>query len=353
MVLLMILTGLFILLSASMGLLIREEGSFSRTFFNQLAFGVGGGFILFLITSKINYKNWKKYSAPFFILSFILTALVFIKPFGFEHGGAIRWIELGPISFQPSEILKLAFVVYLSSWLASRKSEIQSFKFGLLPFLVMVGFVGIILIKQPDVGTLGVLVITSLFLFFLGGGKYSQIFSLIILGFLIFATLIAFEPYRMDRFKIFMDPSADPQGTGYQLKQSLIAIGSGGIFGRGFGMSVQKFNYLPEPIGDSIFSVFGEEFGFIGCVLLLALFLFFLYLGFRISIRAPDDFSRLLGAGIVILVITGVFVNIASMIGIVPLTGVPLIFISKGGSALAVSLAEMGILLNISKYNKK
>lgn len=156
----------------------------------------------------------------------------------------------------------------------------------------------------------------------------------------------------MNRIITFLDPSFDQTGIGYQLKQSLIAIGSGGIFGRGFGMSIQKFNYLPEPIGDSIFAVFGEEFGFVGSVFLVSLFLFFIYKGFSLALRAPDDFSRLLGAGIVILIAVGSFINIASMVGILPLTGIPLVFISKGGSAMAITLAELGVLFNISKHSK-
>jgi cell division protein FtsW len=160
------------------------------------------------------------------------------------------------------------------------------------------------------------------------------------------------EPYRMNRITIFLNPSVDQTGIGYQLKQSLIAIGSGGIFGRGFGMSIQKFNYLPEPIGDSIFAVFAEEFGFVGVAALLGLFIFFLYRGFSIALRAPDDFGRLLGTGIVVLIIVESLVNIGAMVGILPLTGIPLIFVSKGGSALAVALTEIGVLLNISKHRK-
>ncbi len=355
----LVLTGLFILISASMGLLTREgpastQGwpTFYKTIFQQIISGVVVGLILLYFTYKINYKAWKKFALPFFIFSFLLTLMVFIPHVGFESGGAKRWIKLGSLFFQPSEILKFGFIVYLSSWIVSRKSEIKSFKFGFLPFVIMVAFVGFLLIKEPDIGTLGVLAISSMLLFFLGGGKFTQLAILMLLGIGLLILLVKIEPYRMDRITTFLNPSQDPQGIGYQLKQSLIGIGSGGIFGRGFGMSLQKFNYLPEPIGDSIFAVFGEEFGFIGSISLIGLFLFFLYRGFSIALRAPDDFGRMLGAGIVILIIVESFVNIGSMIGVLPLTGVPLLFVSRGGTAMAVTLAEIGILLNISKYSK-
>lgn len=346
----LVITGIFILISASMGLLNKQGAGFSDTIFQQVIFGVGGGAILMAIGAKINYKFWKKMALPVFIFSFLLTLLVFIPHIGFEHGGAKRWIKISSLFFQPSELLKLGFIIYLSSWLASRKTEIKSFKFGFLPFLAIIAFVGIILIKEPDIGTLGILAITSMFLFFLGGGRVAQLVVLMLLGIGLLFLLVKFEPYRMNRITTFLDPSRDQQGIGYQIKQSLIAVGSGGVFGRGMGMSVQKFNYLPEPIGDSIFAVFGEEFGFAGSIFLFFLFLFFLYRGFYVSLRAPDDFSRLLGAGIVILIIVESFVNIGAVIGVLPLTGIPLIFISKGGSAMVMTLAGAGILLNISKH---
>ena len=352
-VIFLVFAGIFILTSASMGLLARGGPDFFKTLFHQILFGIICGFIFLFIASQINYKKWRKYALPFFIFTFLLTLLVFVPKIGFEYGGAKRWLNLGSFSFQPSEVLKFGFIVYLSSWIVSRKSEIKSFKFGFLPFLIIIAFVGLVLILEPDIGTLGIIAIISLFLFLLGGGKFTQIALLIILGAGLLAGLILLEPYRMDRLLTFINPSNDPTGISYQLRQSLIALGSGGIFGRGFGMSVQKFNYLPEPIGDSIFAVFGEEFGFIGSLVLIGAFLFFLYRGFRIALNAPDDFGRLLGAGIAILITVEALINIAAMVGVVPLTGVPLVFVSKGGSALAVTLAEAGVLLNISRYSNK
>ncbi|TSD02512.1 MAG: Stage V sporulation protein E Required for spore cortex synthesi [Parcubacteria group bacterium Athens0714_24] len=327
-VIILALAGFIILSSASMGLLSSSNGSYYKTLIQQFLFGIVGGGILLLITSHINYKMWQKFSLPFFIFTFLLTLLVFVPGIGFSHGGATRWINIGSFSFHPSELLKFGFVVYLCSWLASKKTQIKSFKSGLVPFLIMTALVAAVLIKEPDVGTLGVIAITSMIIFFIAGGKLSHIALIILFGALLLYILVLIEPYRMNRVITFFNPSFDPKG----------------------GMSVQKFNYLPEPIGDSIFSVFSEEFGFVGAVALLGILLFFLYRGFSIALKAPDDFSRLLGAGIVILIITESLVNIAAMLGILPLTGIPLIFVSKGGSAMAVALAEVGVLLNISKH---
>lgn len=349
-VFILLVVGLFILVSASMGLLIREQGaSFSKIVLKQIGLGLVEGVILMLVISKINYKFWKKIALPLFLFCFFLTFLVFVPHIGFEHGGAQRWISVGPFTFQPSEFLKFAFIVYLASWMAGRKNDIKSFKSGFLPFLIMIAFVAMILIKEPDIGTLGVIAIASAFMFLIGGGKYNQLALMIFLGLALLFVLITLKPYAMSRITVFMNPDFDPQGIGYQSKQSLIAIGSGGLFGRGLGMSIQKFDYLPQPVGDSIFAVFAEEFGFIGGIILIGLYLFFLYRGFKIALNANDAFARLLGSGLVAIIVIQSFINIGSMTGIIPLTGLPLIFISQGGTALVVALASCGVLLNISK----
>ncbi|MBU3925686.1 putative lipid II flippase FtsW [Patescibacteria group bacterium] len=343
-----VLAGFFILFSASMGLLSRDGADFSSIIFKQIFFGLLG-FVIFLITSKINYKKWQKFALPFFIFSFLLTLLVFEPHIGFGHSGAKRWINLGFVNFQPSELLKIAFIVYMASWIASRKDDIKSFKFGFLPFLVITAFVGLVLIAEPDIGTLGVIAITGACMFFIGGGKYSQVALMFFLGLALLYVLVLIKPHAMSRIMVFLNPGFDPQGVGYQLKQSLIAVGSGGIFGRGFGMSIQKFHFLPEPIGDSIFAVFAEEFGFLGGLFLIGLLLFFLYRGLKIAMNSSNSFARLLGSGIIISIIVQSFINIGSIIGIIPMTGITLTFISQGGSSLAIALASVGILFNISR----
>jgi len=348
-----LLIGFFILASASMGLLARTAGAdFSSIIFQQIIYGLVGCIGLYFFAFKFDYKILRRFAFPLLIFGLIIASLVFLPKLGFSHGGASRWISVGPFFFQPSEFLKLGLIVYAAAWLSSKKRNIADFKTGFLPFAGILAAAGFLLVLQRDMGTLGVIIITCVALFFLGGGKLKHLLAgMAIIG-VVFASLVYFEPYRMKRITVFFNPSYDPQGAGYQLRQSLIAIGAGGATGKGFGMSAQKFTYLPEPVSDSIFAVFAEEFGFAGGLFLLCLFLFFLYKGFSISIRAPDDFGRLLGAGIVIMIVVQSLINVAAMTGIFPLTGIPLIFVSKGGSSLIATLIEAGILLNISKYRR-
>lgn len=348
-----LLSGFFILTSASMGLLARTAGAdFSTIIFQQIIYGLIGCIGLYFFAFKIDYRLLRRFAFPLLLFGLTVSSLVFLPNVGFSHGGASRWISVGPFFFQPSEFLKLGIIVYLAAWISSKKRNIADFKTGFLPFAGILAAAGFILVLQRDMGTLGVMIISCVALFFLGGGKAKHLLvGLAIIG-VAFAFLVYFEPYRMKRITVFLDPSYDPQGAGYQLRQSLIAIGAGGIAGKGFGMSAQKFTYLPEPVSDSIFAVFAEEFGFIGGLFLLCLFLFFLYKGFSISIRAPDDFGRLLGAGIVIMIVVQSLINVAAMAGIFPLTGIPLVFVSKGGSSLIATLVEAGILLSISKRRR-
>lgn len=200
---------------------------------------------------KINYNFWKKIALPFFIVSITLLTLVFVKGIGSTIYGANRWIQLGPLSFQPSEMLKLSLIIYLAAWLESRGEKIKDFFEGLAPFLFIVVAIVFLLIKQPDMGTLGVAILIAMTIFFISGAKLSHIFSMVGLGALAFYFLVKFEAYRMNRILVFLHPELDPQGIGYQINQALLAIGSGGLFGVGLGHSIQKFNYLPEPVGDN------------------------------------------------------------------------------------------------------
>src|SRR3989344_5175191 len=242
--------------------------------------------------------------------------------------------------------------IYLAAWLEAKQKEVSRFSTGFLPFLVMLGIVSLFFILQPDIGTLGVLAITATLLFFAGGGKLAQIGILCLIGMVGLFMIVLLQPYQRDRITTFLEPATDIQGIGYQLNQSLIAIGSGGFWGKGFGMSQQKFYYLPEPSGDSIFAVFGEEFGFIGSAILIILFLAFSWRGIRIANRAPDLFGSYLAVGITLLIVIQAFINMAAISGLIPLTGLPLSFISYGSSALVANLAAVGILMNISKYTR-
>jgi len=348
------LGGFFLFISASMGLFARETGArFAATAFNQFFYGLVLGSLFLVILSKINYKLWRKYSLYIFIASLLLTAAVFIPGLGFSHGGALRWLSLGIFTIQPAEILKFGVIIYLASLFSDVKNSVTTIKWGLMPLLAVLALVGIVLLLQPDTGTFLVIFITALSLFVIAGGRWKHLFYLFIASSLGFVAYAASKPYIIARLRTFFDPSYDVMGAGWQLNQSLIAIGSGGIFGKGFGQSIQKFNFLPEPTSDSIFAVAAEEFGFIGAILIISFIVLFLLKGLSIARKSPDLFSRLAVSGIVIMIVFQAFINIASMLGVFPLTGIPLPFVSHGGTALMITLAEMGVVLNISRYMHK
>jgi len=350
---LLIFIGVAMFVSASLGILSKNEGTFYSVLFSQLILGFGFGFLGMYLALKIDYKFWRKYSFYIFLGSILLTAAVFVPSLGWSHLGAERWIQLGPLKFQPVEILKFGFIIYFAAWLSWAKNRVQDFKFGILPLIVLLAIIAFILFNQPDTKSFILIAVTGISMLFISGVSMKWITllgvgSVIVLGSLVFVT-----PYLQERIKTFIDPSQDPQGSSYQIQQSLIAIGSGGIFGRGYGQSIQKFSYLPEPQGDSIFAVVGEELGFVGSVVIIILYLLFLLRGLRIANNSPDLFSRLLVSGIVILVVAQSFMNIASVTGVFPLTGVPLVFMSHGGTSLMVYLMAIGIVFQISKYQFK
>lgn len=352
-VLLLVSAGFFIFSSASLGLLAREGISYSVVALKQMG-TIVGGLVIMLGISQVNYSFWRKYALHIFIFSLLATILVFIPHIGFAHNGAKRWISIGSfLTIQPAEFLKLGAVLYLAAWLAKYRDRVDTIKYGLLPFLIISAIVGAIMLKQPDTGTFMVIFAALFGMYIIAGAKLRHVGAIILLGIIGISVIAYFRPYVMARFTTFLDPSADSLGSGYQIQQALIAVGSGGFFGRGFGQSIQKFNFLPEPIGDSIFAVAGEEFGFFGLSVLLALFVFFALRGFKIASLAKDTFGGLVASGLVILVLAGAFINMASMIGIMPLTGVPLSFISHGGTALLFTLIAVGIILNISRTIKK
>ena len=351
-VFLLILIGLAMFVSSSLGILNKNEGTFYSVLFSQLVLGLGFGGIGMYIAFKINYKFWRKYSFYFFLGSILLTAAVFIPSLGWSHLGAERWIQLGPVRFQPVEFLKFGFIIYFAAWLSWAKNRVQDFKFGILPLGVLLAIIAFILFNQPDTKSFILITITGLSMLFISGVSTKYIALLGLGSVIVLGTLVYFTPYLQERVKTFIDPSQDSQGSSYQIQQSLIAIGSGGIVGRGYGQSIQKFSYLPEPQGDSIFAVVGEEFGFIGSVLIIILYLVFLLRGLRIANNSPDLFSRLLVSGIVILIVAQSFMNIASIVGVIPLTGVPLVFMSHGGTSLMIYFIAMGLVFQISKLQR-
>ncbi len=349
----LVIAGYLIFTSASLGLLSKQPEKYANVAFNQTVFGLILGGIACFVATKIDYKNYRKYAFYLFIASIVVTLFVFIPGLGVSHGGAHRWIRVGLLSFQPSEFLKIGFIMYFSAWLASVKDKADTFKYGFLPFAVITGIVGLVLLLQPDTDTFMITVFSGIAMYLSGGGRWKYIFLIGIIGVIGLTALAFTRPYVMSRITTFISPEKNSQGSGYQIQQSLIAIGSGGMFGRGFGQSIQKFNVLPEPIGDSIFAVASEEFGFLGAISIIILFIFFAFRGLKIAGQVPDTFGRLMVVGIVILIVSQAFVNIGAMVGVLPLSGITLPFISHGGTALFMTLAEVGIVLNISKNKKK
>lgn len=349
----LVVMGFFIFSSASLGVLAKDEVKFSSVAFKQVFYGLFLGSIFCLIVTRIDYHIWKKISFFLFIGATVLTILVFVPGVGFEHGGARRWIDLGFISFQPAEFLKIAFVAYFAAWLSGLKTKVETFSWGFLPFFIFMAVLGGILLAQPDTDTFAVIIFASLAMYIAAGAKWRHVLGILVVGAGILAILAFTRPYIMQRIQVMLDPTANSQTSGYQLNQSLIAVGSGQVWGRGFGQSIQKFKYLPEPIGDSVFAVAAEEFGFVGAFIIISVFVMFSMEGMKISSKAPDDFGRLLSLGIVILIVSQALLNIGGMIGVLPLTGIPLPFVSHGGTALFITLVEAGIVMNISRVSRK
>lgn len=347
----LVVLGLIMLSSASA---VVSYENFANNYYylkHQLIYGALIGLVLMVIVSKLDYRIWKKFAAFMLFLTVLLLLAVFIPGLGFEYGGARRWINLPGLStIQPTEIVKLTFVIYLATWLEKRQKGISDWKYGFLPFVAVIGLIGLLIMLQPDLGTMSVIIFSAIVVYYIAGASYKHLLALGASGIVIFLTLIKIAPYRMARFTVFLNPSLDPQGIGYQINQALLAIGSGGLFGRGLGKSIQKYNYLPEATGDSIFAIISEELGFIRVVIIIFLFAYLGYRGFLISKKAPDMFGKLVATGITTWFVYQAFVNIAAMVALVPLTGIPLPFISYGGTALLCTLVGVGILINISKY---
>ena len=349
----LLLGGCMIFASAAFGLLARNGTNVSSVVFSHLVLGVGLGLIALFITSNVDYRTWRRFAPAIFAGALILTAAVFIPHIGASHGGGRRWIYLASFSLQPSEILKIATIIMASAYFAQIRDKVTTWKYGLVGVAGLLILPALILVLQPDIGTLGVICIAVCSIFWMAGGRMRDILLIGIVALLMLGGLFMVKGYIHDRIMTFIHPSVGSQAEGYQIRQSLIAIGSGGITGRGWGQGIQKFSYLPEPMGDSIFAVAGEELGFIGTIIIVGLFLAFALRGFSVGIHAPDMFGTLLGSGISTYLIIEAFINIASMLGVAPLTGIPLTFISQGGSAMLMSLASTGILLNISRFRTK
>lgn len=341
--------GLIMLSSASSDL---GKVKFGDTYYylrHQIYFGLLTGAVLFYLLSLVSYRALEKISF-FLMLGGILLLVLVFTPLGLTVGGATRWLHLGPVTIQPAEIAKLTYIVYLAAWLSNRTANrSKGLVEGLFPFLAISGVTGLLLAMQPATSTAAVILISGLVVYWVSGAPHRYVAGLLVGGFLTLSLLIVVTPYRLERVKSFFNHSADIQGARYHIEQALITIGSGGIWGVGYGQSTSKYNYLPEPIGDSIFAVIAEEFGFIGAGMLIAVFLLLVGRGFWLATKARDQFGRLLLVGFSSVIGLQAFIHIAAISGIIPLTGVPLPFISYGSTALASFLGMAGIAVNITK----
>ncbi|RFU68767.1 stage V sporulation protein E [Bacillus sp. V59.32b] len=343
--------GLIMVYSASA---IWADYKFSDSFFfakRQMLFaGVGIAAMFFIM--NIDYWTWRTWAKVLVIVCFILLVAVLIPGIGLERNGSRSWIGVGAFSIQPSEFMKIAMIVFLAKYLSERQKLITSFKKGLLPSLSLVFLAFGMIMLQPDLGTGTVMVGTCIVMIFISGARIWHFAGLGLLGVAGFVGLILSAPYRIQRITSFLDPWQDPQNSGFQIIQSLFAIGPGGLFGLGLGQSRQKFFYLPEPQTDFIFAILSEELGFIGGSLVILLFALLLWRGIRIALGAPDLYGSFLAVGIIAMVAIQVMINIGVVTGLMPVTGITLPFLSYGGSSLTLMLMAIGVLLNISRYSR-
>lgn len=320
---------------------------------HQVLFGLIPGGLLFLLASRIDYRVWRRLAKPFFYGSLALLVLVFVPGIGAEWGTTRSWISFGGFSLQPAEIVKVTFLLSLATWLERTDArDLRSFHGGLVPFVARIGIVAALLMLQPDLGTLLVIGGMAVTVYFLAGAPWLHLIGLSAAGAGVVTVLVKTVKYRADRLIAFLHPELDPHGIGYHINQAFLAIGSGGWLGLGLGHSRQKYLFLPEVANDSIFAVIVEELGFVFSALALTLLLAFLWRALKIARSAPDPFGRFVAAGVVAWVFFQSLFNIGSMLGLMPLTGLPLPFVSYGGTALMVLLGAAGVLNNIAMQSR-
>lgn len=348
----LLIFGLVMLSSAS-SVIAYETHQDAYYFFKRQLFFAGLGLIGFWVASRLPYQFWKRLAWPALIISILLLVALFIPGLGKVANGSRSWLNLGFVTFQPTEIIKLLFIVYLSAWFAKHRSAgHSSHSDSLWPFLAIYGLIAGLILLQPDLGTLIILSSASFVVFFISGVPLRNLLIICLVALLGLGGLVSTSRHQQERFHCVLDASYDPMGACYQVNQSLIAIGSGGLFGRGVGNSRQKYLNIPEVHNDFIFAVIAEEIGLIFCLLLLGVFFALFAKGFAIAKNSSDDFAKNLATGITAWLAIQTIFNIGGIINILPMTGIPLPLISYGGSSLISSLFALGILANISRYQK-
>ncbi len=350
----LVVFGLAALISASSVVSFRDYGDSYFKVKQQIFHGIIPGLILFFIFFRFDYEFLKKITPLFMGFSLFLLVLVLIPFIGLSHGEARSWLSFFGISFQPSEIAKLAFILYLALWFSKRKEDnIRDFYQGFLPFSMLLGGVVLLILMQPDLGTAMVIVLTAIAIYIIAGAKKDHLALMVLIGLLLVFVFLQIAPdYQKNRLTSFLNPQYDVKGIGYHINQAFLAVGSGGMWGVGFGSSKQKFLYLPEVEGDSIFAIIAEELGFFVCFLFMGLISFIVYRGYQIARSSPDRFTFLTVMGIISWFAIQSIVNIGAMVGILPLTGVTLPLVSLGGSSAMIFLGSFGIIASISRYTK-
>ncbi len=351
-VLTLALAGFAIFASAALGLLARQNSSVTRDVLDQIGFGLVLGMAALFVCRSVPLALVRRTAPWVYGFTLALTALVFMPGLGTTANGATRWINLGFTTVQPAEFLKIGVVLMLAWWLAEHARKLKDIKQGLLPFIAIVGAPALLLLFQPNTSTTLLVCLTAAAMYFAAGAPLRDFGILAGLVVLALLMVFLFRPYARARLDTFIHPASNSLGISYQLQQSLIAVGSGELLGKGFGQSVEKFNYLPEPDGDSVFAVFAEEWGFVGSLALLALFVALAARGIAIAADSRELFGGLLALGFSVLIAIQAFTNICAMLGIIPLTGLPLPFVSHGGTALLAVLAMCGLILNVAARRK-
>lgn len=352
--------GVLILSSASASFSLAKYDDSYYLLWHQIVFGIIPGLILGFIAYKTPIEVIRKLAPLLILATLVLLVMVFSPNFGISAKGAQRWIYLGFTSIQPSEILKLTFILYLASWLTSHteksgarvKTKKKEFSNTFFAFLAVIVVIGILLVLQPDISTFGIIAVTACCMYFLSDTPFRHTMLIVSLGAAVLFALVCFQPHALDRFMAWWSPTSDPMGKSFQPNQALIMVGSGGLFGQGFGSSSSKYSLLPELVGDSIFASYAQETGFIGTAILIVLFAFFVWRSYRVAMQNDDKFSRLTVMGITIWITVQSFINMASTTRLIPLSGVPLPFMSYGGTAMMAEIAAIGIILNISRHRR-
>ena len=359
---LLVTSGILLIATISFPLALEKFNDGYYFLRHQIIYGLIPGVILGFIAFKTPLNFLRKKSLILFLINLIILSFVFLPNIGATFGGATRWVKLGNITFQPSEFLKITAILYLASLVSknsfkkgnapARRQHPKKFYSQLFSFLIIFGIISLILKSQPDISTLGTILSSLIVIYFSAKTPFFHNVLIILLCLAGLFFLLQSASYRLERVSVFLEPDVDSLGIGYQLKQSLITVGSGKILGQGIGMSRQKFGFLPQPASDSIFAIFAEETGFLGSIILILTFLAFLWRGIKISKESPEMFPQLVGLGITFWIVLQAFLNISGLLGIIPLSGTPLSFISYGGSHLITELIGVGLLLNISRYKR-